>query len=254
MQVDWITTIAQIINFLVLVYLLKRFLYRPIVSAMNHREEHIAHRLEEAAQQSAEARQQGDAYREKVQEFERQREQLVAEAKSEAEVQRSHLLHELRNEIATIRARWHGEVEREQQAFLAQARQMVGEQVCLVARQTLGDLADAELENQMLGVFQRKLAEVSADDKVKLAQSAGETGLLVQTRFPLLQEKRGKITAIIHEQIAAELAVHFEQAPELICGVTLKAPGFKLEWNIESYLARIDEQLSSHLSVATLGE
>ena len=45
MQVDWITTIAQIINFLVLVYLLKRFLYGPIVSAMIHREAHIAERV-----------------------------------------------------------------------------------------------------------------------------------------------------------------------------------------------------------------
>lgn len=254
MQIDWITTIAQIINFLVLVYLLKRFLYRPIVSAMNRREERIAHRIEEAAQQSAAARQQGDAYREQIQEFDRQREQLIAEAKRDAEAQRTQLLDALRDEIASIRTRWNEEVQREQQAFLAQARQMVGEQVCLVARQALGDLADTELEKQMLCVFQQKLAGVSAHDKLKLAQSAGKNGLVVQTRFPLSQAMAEKITTHIHEQIAAELAVHFEQAPELICGINLKAPGFKLEWNLESYLAGIDEQLASRLSVATLGE
>ena len=254
MQVDWITTIAQIINFLVLVYLLKRFLYRPIVAAMNRREEHIAKRLEDAEQQSTEARQQGDAYRAQLQELERQREQLINEAKREAETQHIQLLDGLRDEIATIRTRWHEEVEREQQAFLAQARQMVGEQVCLVARQALGDLADAGLEKQMLGVFQKKLSEVPAHDREKLAESASETGLMLQTRFPLSPALQESITAIIHEQIAATLTILFEQAPELICGINLKAPGFKLEWNLESYLAHIDEQLASSLSVANLGE
>jgi F-type H+-transporting ATPase subunit b len=254
MQVDWITTIAQIINFLVLVYLLKRFLYRPIVAAMERRETHIAQRLKDAAEQSTEAQQQGNAYREQLQELERQREQLIAKAKNEAEAQRIQLMDALRDEISSIRMRWIEEVEREQQAFLAQARQMVGEQVCLVARQALGDLADTALEKQMLRVFQQKLAETPADDKAKLAESATESGLVVQTRFPLPPTMQESITIIIHEQLAAELSVQFEESVELICGISLKAPGFKLEWNLESYLAHIDEQLASRLSVATLGE
>lgn len=258
MRVDWITTIAQIINFLVLVYLLKRFLYQPIVAAMDRRETHITQRLEDAAQQSAEARQQGDTYQKQLQELEQQREQLVTEAKKEAETQRIQLMDELRNEIATIRTRWHEEVEREQQAFLTQARQMVGEQVCLVARQALGELANTELEAQMLAVFQQRLAAVPADDKTRLAQSAAETGLRVQTHFPLPTTMQETIRAIIQEQLNSELDteldIEFEQVPELICGISLKAPGFKLEWNIDNYLTHIDEQLVSRLSVATLSE
>lgn len=254
MQVDWITTIAQIINFLVLVYLLKRFLYQPILAAMDRREAHIAARLEEAAQQSAEAQQQGDDYRKQLQEWDRQREQMITEAKKEAEAQRTYLMDELRGEIASIRTRWHEEVEREQQAFLAQARQMVGEQVCLVARQALGDLANAELEKQMIDIFQQKLAAVSEDDKTRLTQSAAETGLRVQTHFRLVPAMQETIRGIIHEQLASELVIHFEQIPELICGISLKAPGFKLEWNLDSYLANINEQLASRLSVATLSE
>jgi F-type H+-transporting ATPase subunit b len=254
MQVDWITTIAQIINFLVLVYLLKRFLYQPIIAAMDRREAHITERLAVAAQQSAEAQQQGEDYRKQLQEWDRQRDQLITEAKKEAEAQRTYLMDELRGEIASIRTRWHEEVEREQQAFLAQARQMVGEQVCLVARQALDDLANVELEKQMLDIFQQKLSAVSEDDKTRLAQSAAETGLRVQTHFRLLPAMQETIHTIIHEQLGHELVIHFEQVPELICGISLKAPGFKLDWNLDSYLAHIDEQLVSRLSVATLSE
>lgn len=254
MQVDWITTIAQIINFLALVYLLRRFLYRPIVAAMDRREARVAQRLAEATQQSALAQQQGDDYRVKVHELEQQREQLIEQAKREAEVQRAQLMDALRDEIATIRTRWHEEVQREQHAFLDQARQMVGEQVCRVARQALGELADSELEQQMLGVFLGKLAEVPAPDRAKLAQTAMEKGLTVESHFPLSETMREQITAVVHQQIAPSLAVHFEQAPELICGINLKGPGFKLEWTLESYLAHIDEQLASRLAVASPGE
>ncbi len=251
MQVDWITTIAQIINFLVLVYLLKRFLYAPIVSAMTNREAKIAQRLDLAQQQSTAAQQQMEDYHKKVHQFDQQREQLLEEAKREAEAQRIQLMDMLRGEIATIRERWQGEVQREQQAFLAQARKMVGEQVCVVARQALGDLADAELEEQMLGVFIKQLTEVTTLDKAKLASSAVAKGLTVHSRFPLSTPQQKKISATIHGQIGPEIIIHFEPAPELICGINLKGEGFKLEWNIDSYLSGIDEQLAAHLTVIT---
>jgi F-type H+-transporting ATPase subunit b len=255
MQVDWITTIAQIINFLVLVYLLKRFLYQPIVTAMERREAHISQRLEDAAQQSAEAQQQGDSYQKQLQELEQHREQLLSEAKKAAEAQRMQLMDELRNEIATIRTRWQEEVEREQQAFLVQARQMIGEQVCQVARQALDELADSELEQQMLAVFQQKLASVPAADKQKLAQNAAKSGLRILSHFPLPASMQATLRSLVHahldRELDTELAIEFEQVPELICGISLKAPGFKLEWNLDSYLARIDEQLRSRLSLTT---
>jgi len=251
MQLDWVTTIAQIINFLVLVYLLKRFLYRPIVAAMDRREAHIAQRLDDAEQQSATALQQSDDYAEKAKAFERQREQLIEEAKRDAEAQRSLLMDELRAEIATVRTRWQEEVKREQLAFLSQARQMVGEQVCLVARKALAELADSEFENQMIAVFLRKLADVPAQDKTKLAETALEKGLIVESHFSISPPIQEKIIAIVHEQIAPELIIHFEQVPTLICGINLKGPGFKLEWNLDSYLTDIDEQLSSRLAVAS---
>ena len=55
MQIDWVTVVAQMINFLVLVYLLKRFLYGPIVKAMERREHAIAEQQQQVQEQLAEA-------------------------------------------------------------------------------------------------------------------------------------------------------------------------------------------------------
>ena len=45
MSVDWITVIAQIVNFLVLIWLLKKFLYRPILDGIDAREAEITERM-----------------------------------------------------------------------------------------------------------------------------------------------------------------------------------------------------------------
>ena len=65
MLIDWFTVIAQIINFLVLVALLKRFLYGRIIKAMDQREEKIAFRLADAERKRNEAEQEAQAYRKK---------------------------------------------------------------------------------------------------------------------------------------------------------------------------------------------
>ena len=78
MQVDWFTLIAQVVNLLVLVGLLKHFLFGRIVRAMNEREATIAGRLEEAARGRALAQQEAESLRAKHRELEEQREQILA--------------------------------------------------------------------------------------------------------------------------------------------------------------------------------
>ena len=78
MLIDWFTTVAQIINFLILIALLRYFLYRPIVSAMEKREKAVADRWHEAEQQRDQARAEAELQRKKNQELEEQPEQLIA--------------------------------------------------------------------------------------------------------------------------------------------------------------------------------
>lgn len=63
MLIDWFTVIAQIVNFLVLLLLLRRFLYRPILDAMQARERKVAERLESAAQERIRAEEERERYK-----------------------------------------------------------------------------------------------------------------------------------------------------------------------------------------------
>ena len=78
--IDWLTVGAQALNFLVLVYLLKRFLYGPVVRAIGRREEAIAERLREAEQRGKDAEAEARHHREAREALEAQRERLQARA------------------------------------------------------------------------------------------------------------------------------------------------------------------------------
>jgi F-type H+-transporting ATPase subunit b len=90
--IDWFTVSAQIINFLILVFLLKKFLYGPIIRAMDKREEKIAGRLNDAGQKQEEAQKEIKRYRKKNEDFESQRADMLAEAKTAAEQQEKQLI------------------------------------------------------------------------------------------------------------------------------------------------------------------
>src|ERR1035437_8882170 len=100
MLIDWFTVIAQVINFLILVWLLKRFLYRPILDAIDAREKRIAKELAEAN-----AKQERDEFRHKNEVFDQQRAALLSQATIAAKAERQRLLDEARQASDALRAR-----------------------------------------------------------------------------------------------------------------------------------------------------
>jgi F-type H+-transporting ATPase subunit b len=253
-QIDWFTTVAQIANFLILVYLLKRFLYRPILAAVARREEQITRHLVDAEELQALAAARHEEYEEKISAFDRQRDELLDRAERDAESRRLRMLEQLREETAETRARWLEEIGREQHAFLAQARRAVGEQVCQVARQALRDLANADLEEQMSSVLVAQLRDLDSSEKSRLARRAAGRRVTVQSRYALSSRERERITAAIHGEIDPALAIEFSEVADLVCGINIKGLGFKLQWDLASYLGNVDEQLSSHLALENPGD
>ncbi len=80
MLIDWFTVVAQIVNFLVLVWLLKRFLYKPILNAIDAREKRIASQVLKAQETEEVAKKERDAYQQKNEDLEKQKEVLLSKA------------------------------------------------------------------------------------------------------------------------------------------------------------------------------
>ena len=88
MLIDWFTVAAQAVNFLILVWLLKRFLYKPVLAAIDEREKRIATQLQDAEKKKAEALKEQTDFLHKNEEFEQQRAALLLEATNAAKTER----------------------------------------------------------------------------------------------------------------------------------------------------------------------
>src|SRR5665811_1288851 len=105
MLIDWFTVGAQALNFLVLVWLMKRFLYKPILHAIDEREKRIAAELANADAKEAKAQKERDEFQHKNEEFDQQRAALLKKATEEAQAERQRLLDEARKAAAALSAK-----------------------------------------------------------------------------------------------------------------------------------------------------
>ena len=241
MPIDWFTVVAQAINFLILVWLLKRFLYKPILHAIDEREKGIASQLAAAEAKKAEAQKERDDFQHKNEEFDQERAALLKKVTDEATAERQHLLDEARKDADSLRAKRQEALRNEQRNLSQEIIRWTQKEVFGIARKTLADLATASLEEQMSEAFVSRLRALSgsAKDQLAAALKSPPHSARVCSAFALPPAQRSAIERAVKETFAAEVQVQFEISPELISGIELSANGQKVAWSIADYLATL---------------
>ena len=243
MLIDWFTVGAQLLNFLVLAWLLKRFLYRPILDALDAREQRIAAELADADAKRAEADKEREEFQHKNEAFEQQRAALLSTATDEAKVERARLLDEARRAADALSTKRQEELRNEAQNLNQAISRRTQQEVLAIARKALADLATAGLEERMGEVFMRRLRALDDQAKEGFAKSLKTaTGpALVRSAFDLPAEQRAAIQNALNETFSADIHVKFETAPDLVSGIELSTNGQKVAWSIREYLASLEK-------------
>ena len=177
MQIDWVTLGAQVLNFVILVLLLRYFLYKRITGAIDRRQEEIASRMEEAEREREKAEEEAERHREERQELEEERDRILKDARNDAEQERERLVEEAREEIEQQRERWRAGLRREQESFLEEIRERAGSATYSAVQRALQDLADEELQSRVLETFLQRLSEASEDEEVRDAVAGADEGV-----------------------------------------------------------------------------
>ena len=243
MLIDWFTVGAQLLNFLVLAWLLKRFLYRPILDALDAREQRIAAELADADAKRLEADKERDAFQHKNEIFEQQRAALLSKATDEAKVERARLLDEARQAADALSIKRQETLRNEAHNLNQAISRRTQQEVFAIARKALADLATTGLEERMGEVFTRRLRALDDQAKegfVKSLKSATEPAL-VRSAFDLPAEQRAAIHNALNKTFSAEIRVKFETAPDLVSGIELSTNGQKVAWSIREYLASLEK-------------
>jgi F-type H+-transporting ATPase subunit b len=238
MLIDWFTVVAQAINFLILVWLMKRFLYKPILHAIDAREKRIAAELADADATKAEAKKERDEFQRRNEEFDWQRAALLSTATKEANTERQRLLEEARQAADALSAKRQESLKNDADNLNQAIRRRTQQEVFAIARKALGDLATTSLEERLGEVFTRRLRELNAESKARLgdAVKTASDPALVRSAFDLPAEQRAAIQNALNETFSADVHVRFETTPDLISGIELTANGQKVAWSIADYL------------------
>ena len=256
MNINWFTVIAQVINFLLLVWLLRRFLYRPILKAIDDREKNIAAQLKDAETKKADAKKEQDEFKQKNEDFDKQKNELMSKAVTETGLERQRLLEAARKEANELSSKLLEISKEAQENMNREISQKTQQEVFAITRKALSDLASLSLEEQSVNVFIKRLNELKDEEKKQfIAAFKDNSGpVLVRSAFDLPPKQQDEIKGSVNKILETESQFQFKTAPELISGIELSSNGYKLAWSISEYLNSLEKSISEMIKEKSKAE
>lgn len=254
MGIDWITYAAQLVNLAILVYLLYRFLYKPMLKAIDAREAKISGELKKSEEMAKAAEKRLNDLNRKNEEIESERQKILHEAHKVANELKARLEREIRADAAETRMRWEEELKQERKSLEAEMREMIVSNFMQFARKALIELAEINLETQIVEVLKHRFAELPKEEKERLMPKEGETpAVYVYTAKELNSDMQEEIGSLINGTLKlTQASVLFEVNPHLLSGVEISVDGNVLTWNLDAYLRDFTDNMNQALENISL--
>ena len=243
MEINWFTVIAQILNFFLLVWLLKKFLYKPILDAINKRENNIRAQLEDAEAKKAEALTEQEAFKQKNLTFDEEKKDLMDKVIATSKEVSTKLMETARTEAEALKTRL-GEAEKEKQKNRDGAlAHHIQQEVFAISRKALSYIATSSLEEQVTSVFIQRLIALKGNELNEFKNAFKRNEITLRSAFPLPEAQQNQIEKLANELLDTKVKLIIEVAPELIGGIELATKEYKLSWSISGYLNSLEEQV-----------
>lgn len=247
MLIDWFTTIAQLINFIILVWLLKRFLYKPILKAISDREVQITEKLLNAEKIKTDAEVKNEVLETKLKEFDDHRESLMEKVSVDVEKEHQKMLDGIRASVEKLSEKNRLEFKREEKEVHRRIIQDTQKEVFAITRKVLKDLAGTTLESHMFDLFIDKLSELDFDVKKLLNMTSQKNEALIKSSIELTTKQKTTIVKIIEDNFDKSLEINFELTPDLFSGIEFIMNGQKIVWSIDDYMASLEKEVDQLL-------
>lgn len=252
MQIDWLTVAAQIVNFLVLVWLLQRFLYKPITEAMRRRETRIEDRLREAAAARRQAEDEAETLRRRQADLDDRKADILSGARDEARVLRERLEDDIRREVEDKRAAWRAHLAAEQAALVSSLQRQAGHRVIELTGRILSEYAGSGMTERTAAAFAERLAGLDGQTRNRLATAALEADhAVVETGAALDGPAKGRITRALRKALGTDIDVDYRQDDGIVMGARLTIGDVTAEWSAARYLDRLSAELDEVLDAAS---
>ena len=251
MEIDLFTFIAQIINLLILLFLLRKFLYLPVLKAVADRQKAVADELQAAEDAEKKARQTVKDCEKQMQRLEVQKHNILQQAHKDADKLAAELNDAAREEYQHMQKRWQQRIEAEQEGFEQTIRKAITVQFNHFAQKALQQVADIDISDLAVDKFIKQLQSLPAEKQKAYAEAFHDkTQIEVQSATALSDKNKAELEKSIRTlwNLSAKTRFLFTVNPELIAGVCLVAEEQLVAWNLEEYIQQFGKNLNKEIT------
>ena len=238
MELNWSTFLLEIFNFLVLVWILKRFLYQPVLDIIARRRAVIENQLAEAEQRHSDADALKEQYEHRLTSWAQERQEAMDKLQQELEENRLQQLDQLKTELAQEEEKIRVARSRQDKQAMREIEQRALQQAAEFSSRLLAEAAGPELENRLFDLLLDGLAAMPAEQISALDNKWGETPerILVSSAYPLTDDKRHRLEDTLSRVTGLSIAVHYEQDVKLLAGLNITIGAWVLQLNVRDEL------------------
>ncbi len=242
MQISWFEIIAQIINFFIILFILQKLLYKPVIAAMNERQVRIQKSQKEADEKMDRARELISEYKDKMAEVEDEKSSIINQARIEAKEKKESLLEDYKNEADRKRSSYLKEIQDEKSNFIDNLRKTMGESAVKIASHILEMISSSELEEEVFKSFIEELDHLEDNIEDKRTLEDERTTELYSAR-ELSDSEKETIEKALKESLKNLETIEFNVDPGLVLGYELNLETYTVHTSIKNYLDTVEADI-----------
>lgn len=251
MGFSWVTFIAQIINLFVLVWLLKRFLYQPIVDTIAKRQAYIEDKVKKAENAAEKALQEQKALADKNAAFEADKQKRLDEALAEIDRLKKEQEDRISEELKAKRVKMQSDLNRETASLQLEIRNLMAHQFLELSQKAMADLSGLSPIEQAILLFRKKIEKLNSKEKTNIKKISLKQNIIsINTSSALTKKAQDELLAFIRKtfDLDSSIRISIQVNPDLILGAEMTTGDVAVEWNLKSYLDAFTGNLNTALS------
>lgn len=246
MSINWFEIIAQMVNFFILLFLLNKLFYKPVIKAMDARQERLAAEHDESERRMVEANELATAAQLQLAGMETTRQEILSQARAEAKEQKERLLEKSKTAAELRRDFLVQEVEEERERFLHNVRLVLGESAVRIAGRILTMVSREDLQERTFALFIEAVRSVDKTTVGEQAQPETDAPALYSSH-KLSDDQKQTFEACLEELLGVSRAVTYEIDTTLVLGFELRFETLTVHKSVRKYLEETEATIKGSL-------
>ena len=253
-NINWSTLVLQIINFVVMVVILTRFFFKPVIRALDERSRRVTGALDEAEKREQQAHEMQAEYEKQIAEAQEQVVAMTQRAEKELKETRQRVLAEARDEILAMRAKTERELQEARQYAVAQHRQELGRLATTLSGRLMRQVGGTPFQQASIQEFFKLLWALPVDDYRRALESIPTETVQVQiaSADTLDEETRSQVENRVREMLARPIEVRFRQDRSLLGGATMRFGDIVIDGSLAGQLQTLSERYLESMEQDTI--